>query len=140
MKITPQDPARHNSIAYPMEVGAPQFAPVPVQSQKDLMVNAARQAAQQEYNRIMQLVSVLQSQADDIQRRLTLTDQVAAAHYEIKLYPGGLYWLVEDTAKNCIRLVSNGPNDWHTSAPVHYRYIVQIQWLGDSTWQEVVQP
>jgi hypothetical protein len=140
MKITESDPARHNSIAYPMEVGAPQFAPVPVQSQKDLMVNAARMAAQQEYNRIMELVTVLQRQADDIQRRLTLTDQVAAAHYEIKLYPGGLYWLVEDTRLSRTLLVSNGPTDWHSAAPVHYRYIVQIQWLGDSTWQEVVQP
>jgi hypothetical protein len=43
------------------------------------MINAARMHAQQEYDRIMQLVAVLQQQAEGIRRRLDLTDMVHAA-------------------------------------------------------------
>jgi len=139
MKITDQDPERHNSIAYPMEVGAPKFDLVPVASHKDLMVNAARMHAQQEYERIMSLVAVLQAQADDLRRRLELTDRVAAARYSMVLYPGGQYWLVQDQQRGDTLLTPLGPEDWSTGAPAHYEYLAHIEWLGDNTWREINQ-
>ena len=126
-----------NVTPYPTEVGAPKFDLVPVESQKDLMVNAARRYAQQEYDRIMELVEVLQRQAADIKRRLDITDQVRAAKYSFQPYQGQTYWLVEDTKHTCTRLVTLGPSDWSTAAPKEYIYICRIQWLGDYTWQEV---
>lgn len=126
-----------NVAEYPTEAGGPKFDLVPVTQHKDLMINAARMHAQQEYDRIMQLVAVLQQQAEDIKRRLDITDMVHAAEYQFKLYPGQRYWLVQDTRKNCTRLVMSGPQDWCTAAPEEYQYIIQIQWLGDCTWREV---
>ena len=140
MKITDQDPERHNSIAYPMEVSAPKFELVPVVSHKDLMVNAARMHAQQEYDRIMSLVAVLQAQADDIRRRLELTDRVAAARYNMVLYPGGRYWLVHDQRRGDTLLTPLGPEEWSTGAPTHYEYLAHIEWLGDNTWREINTP
>ena len=120
-----------------MEVGAPKFDLVPVTKQKDIMVNAARMHAQQEYDRIMDLVRVLQKQAEDIKKRLDLTDQVHAAAYQHQLYPGQQYWLAHDTKKGGTVLLHTGPFDWSTGKPDQYNYIVQIKWLGDYTWQEV---
>jgi hypothetical protein len=137
MELSEYDPMRHHSIAYPMEVGAPKFELVPVTKQKDIMVNAARMHAQQEYDRIMEIVKVLQKQAEDIKKRLDLTDQVHAAAYQHQLYPGQQYWLAQDTKKDCTVLLHTGPNDWSTGAPEYYEYITKIQWLGDYTWQEV---
>ena len=71
-----------NVTPYATESGSVKFDLVPVESQKDLMVNAARRHAQQEYDRIMQLVAVLQQQAEDIRRRLDITDQVRSAVYD----------------------------------------------------------
>lgn len=126
-----------NATPYPTEVGAPQFAPVPVTQQKDIMINAARLHAQQEYDRIMELVSVLQRQAEGIKRRLDLTDQVHGAKYDFKLTPGKVYWLVWDTQKEITRLAMMGPGDWSTGPPKQYQYLTRIRWLGDYTWQEV---
>lgn len=126
-----------NVTPYPTEVSAPRFDLVPVESQKDLMVNAARMHAQQEYDRIMQLVAVLQAQADDIKRRLDITDQVRAARYDFQTYHGQVYWLVYDHRHSCTRLTHNGPKDWATAAPTEYQYITRIKWLGDYTWQEI---
>lgn len=126
-----------NVTPYPTEISAPKFDLVPVQEQKDLMINAARLNAQQEYDRIMQLVTVLQQQAADIKHRLDLTDMVHAAEYKFKLYPGNYYWLIQDLADNKTKLIMLGPNDWSTSPPNTYKYIIKIQWLGDYTWREI---
>jgi hypothetical protein len=137
MELSEYDPMRHHSIAYPMEVGAPKFELIPVEKQKDLMVNAARMHAEQEYNRIMELVKVLQKQAEDVKLRLDITDQVHKAEYKFQVYHGQCYWLARDTDANKPILIPLGPNDWSTGKPDRYQYIVQIKWLGDYTWMEV---
>jgi hypothetical protein len=126
-----------NVTPYPTEVGAPKFDLVPVTKQKDIMVNVARMHAQQEYNRITELVEVLQRQAAELKRRLDVTDMVHAARYEFQVYHGQTYWLVNDTKKGGTRLTHQGPQDWTTGAPAEYEYVCQVKWLGDYTWIEV---
>ncbi|NBR23755.1 MAG: DUF2452 domain-containing protein [Micrococcales bacterium] len=126
-----------NVTEYPTEAGGPNFDLVPVTQQKDIMLNAARMHAKQEYDRIMEIVKVLQKQAEDIKKRLDLTDQVHAAAYQMQLYPGQKYWLFRDLRKGGTALTLTGPNDWNTGIPENYEYLTQIQWLGDYTWMEV---
>ena len=126
-----------NVSNYPTEVGAPKFDLVPVTKQKDIMINVARLHASQEYDRIMELVGVLQKQAQQIQRRLQLTDMVHGAEYKFQLYHNQCYWLVWDHSKNLSRLTPLGPNDWTTGIPKDYEYICRVKWLGDYTWIEV---
>jgi hypothetical protein len=137
MEITEFDPMRHHSITYPMEVGAPKFELVPVQDHKDLMVNTARMYARQEYERIMQVVRVLQQQADSIKRRLDVTDWIYAAEYQFKIYHGRVYWLAHDHKKGITRLLLNSPTDWACGIPEHWEYICPVKSLGDSTWIEL---
>ena len=101
------------------------------------MVNVARMHAQQEYNRITELVEVLQRQAAELKRRLDITDMVHAARYEFQIYHGQTYWLVTDHKKGGTRLTHHGPQDWTTAPPEEYEYICQVKWLGDYTWVEV---
>lgn len=126
-----------NVSTYPTEAGGPKFDLIPVTQQKDLMINHARMYAQQEYDRIMELVSVLQNQAEGIKRRLEITDAVHAAEYQFQAVMGNLYWLVWDRRKEKMLLVQTGPNDWTTGAPVDYEYISQVKYMGDHTWLEV---
>jgi hypothetical protein len=126
-----------NVTPYPTEVGAPKFDLVPVTKQKDIMINVARLHAKQEYNRIMELVEVLQRQAQDVKTRLDITDMVHAAKYDFQLSNGNTYWLLYDNRKQFTRLSINGPDDWSTGKPVDYEYICKVKWLGDHTWIEV---
>lgn len=126
-----------NVTAYPTEVGAPAFDLVPVEKQKDIMINHARMYAQQEYNRIMELVAVLQKQADSIRRRLEITDAVHSAEYHFQIVMGKCYWLVWNTRKQKTLLVTLGPNEWCTGAPEDYNYQTRVKYMGDHTWLEV---
>ena len=125
------------STPYPVEVGAPAFDLVPVERQKDIMLNVARMHAQQEYDRIMALVAVLQRQANSIRRRLEITDAVHSAKYSFQIYHGQIYWLAFDTKQQHTILTHLGPEDWTTGAPDKYQYIARVKWLGDYTWIEV---
>jgi hypothetical protein len=120
-----------------MEVSAPKFELVPVREQKDIMLNAAIMNAEQECQRIAELVRVLEKQAQDVWRRLDITKMVHQSRYDFKLYQGQHYWLVNDLRDQLTRLVIHGPDDWSTAAPAHYQYLLKISYLGDNTWQEV---
>jgi hypothetical protein len=126
-----------NISPYPLSVGSPSFELIPIKKQKDQMINVARMHAEQEYNRIMQLVDVLQQQAAEIKRRLDLTDMVHAARYDFQIAHGQVYWLAQDTRHNEIILCGMGPTGWSAGPPAWYEYIVAVKWLGDHTWIEI---
>jgi hypothetical protein len=126
-----------NVTPYATEAGGPKFEMVPVTKQKDLMINHARMYAQQEYDRIMELVSVLEKQAQQIKRRLEITDAVHGAVYQFHPVMGNKYWLVWDKRKQHTLLTQNGPDDWSSSAPEDYEYITNVKYMGDHTWLEL---
>lgn len=126
-----------NVTPYATSTLGPKFDLIPVEKQKDIMVNVARLHAQQEYERIMDLVKVLQKQADELKRRLDITDLVHQAKYDFQPFHGNTYWLLFDHRKNCSRLSIQGPNDWYTGKPEEYEYICKVKWMGDYTWLEV---
>lgn len=126
-----------NVSEYPTEAGGVKFELVPVTKQKDIMINHARIYAQQEYDRIMELVAVLEKQAQDIKRRLEITDAVHGAVYQFQPVMGNIYWLVWDSRKHHTLLTQHGPNDWSSSAPDDYKYQAQVKYMGDHTWMEI---
>ena len=126
-----------NVTPYATESSGPKFDLVPVEKHKDIMLNVARLHAKQEYDRIMELVTVLQKQAEQIKHRLDLTDMVHAAKYDFQLANGNTYWLLFDHIKQFTRLSIHGPDDWSGRAPEQYEYIARVKWLGDHTWIEV---
>jgi hypothetical protein len=93
--------------------------------------------AQQEYDRIIELVNVLQKQAEQIKRRLEITDAVHAADFQFKLVMGNCYWLVWEKRLEKMLLVHNGPKNWSSSAPEDYEYVAQVKYMGDHTWMEI---
>lgn len=128
-----------NVSEYPTEIGGPRFDLVPVQKEKDQMLNLARMYAQQEYDRIMALVRVLQDQAQQIKRRLEITDLIYSAEYKFKIFPGQSYWLAENTNTSKSILTLSGPTEWATGVPDYIKYICRVKYLADHTWTEVVE-
>lgn len=126
-----------NVSEYPTEAGGPKFDLIPVTKQKDIMINYARLYAQQEYDRIMELVAVLQKQAEGIKRRLDVTDAVHAAVYQFQPVMGQCYWLAWDKRKEHTLLTQHGPTDWSSGPPEDYVYQTQVKYMGDHTWLEI---
>jgi hypothetical protein len=141
IKITDDDPARHNHIQYPMEIGGQKFEPVKIEQEKDLMLSVANLNAQQEYKGILQSAEVLKKQADNLMRRLELTNFIHAAKFNFKPIAGKSYWLYKRLPSKFVSehygLSPLGPEDWRSGAPEDYEYIAHVTFLGDQTWIEV---
>ncbi len=80
----------------------------------------------------------LEKQAQDIRRRLDVTDAVYAAEYNFQIVMGHCYWLVWHKRHSKNLLVLTGPDDWNTGVPEDYQYLMQVKYMGDHTWQEVI--
>jgi len=128
-----------NVTPYATESSGPKFDMIPVTENKDIMINHARMYAQQEYDRIMALVHVLEEQARQIKRRLEITDAVHAAEFQFKTVMGNCYWLVWEKRREKMLLVHNGPKNWSTGVPEDYEYVAQVKYMGDHTWMEIIE-
>ena len=134
MRIEDKDPARHAGIEYPMEVGAPVFAPIKVVEEKDKAVNVARQNAKLEYDRIMEQAEVLMKQARALQARLDATEMVHCAKFGFNPIHGKTYHLYYDERNQTNLLIQNGPQGWSCGIPDGWNYLMAVKKLGDSTW------
>jgi hypothetical protein len=134
VRIEDKDPARHAGIEYPMEVGAPVFAPIKVVEEKDKAVNVARQNAKLEYDRIMEQAEVLMKQARALQARLDATEMVHCAKFGFNPIHGKIYHLYYDERSQVNVLIQNGPQGWSCGIPDGWNYLMPVKKLGDSTW------
>ena len=137
MRIEDKDPDRHAGIEYPMEVGAPVFAPIKVVEEKDKAVNVARQNAKLEYDRIMEQAEVLMRQAKALQARLDATEMVHRAKYGFNPIHGKIYHLYFDERNQTSVLTQTGPEEWSCGIPGNWSYSMAVKKLGDSTWAVV---
>jgi hypothetical protein len=136
MDLTKEDMDKRSSLPYPMELGSPAFAPIDVIKEKDVLYNAGKLNAQQEYDRIMEQVAVLKKQAESLNRRMQVSDVMHNVTYGIKVVHGKIYYVYLDTVKNKHWLSMNHPNSWSALGKDN-KFVMAVRLMGDSTWQEV---
>ena len=139
MKLEPEDAGKHHSKEYPMEVGAPKFAPVPVAEEKDKALNVARFQAKREYERIMEQARVLMKQAQELQNRLDIAEEIHHAEFGFIVTYGKIYHLYYCSRRLKNILCQQGPLGWTTGVPESWKHIAAVRKLGDSTWEEVIE-
>ena len=137
MEITELDTFKKSSVPYALDRGAPKFDLIEVKTKKDQQYNLAVKQAQQEFDNLKQIADVLTIQAQQIKRRLELTQQIHLAEYNFEPTPDSTYWLAKDLKNNTIILCLLGPNDWSAGAPITYEYIQQVKCLANGLWEAV---
>ena len=138
MDLTKEDRDRRNSLPYPMELGSPAFAPVPIEKEKDIILNVGRMHAKQEYDRIMEQVEVLKRQADALMNRVAVSEVMHNCVYGFKPVHGRIYYVYFNSYKNHNWLCPTHPEQWCAGPGEHNTYVMAVRMLGDSTWEEVV--
>jgi hypothetical protein len=126
-----------NSSEYPVEVGAGFFAPVQIEKEKDIALNVAKEHAKQEYERIMEMVHILQEQAKQLVDRLDATELVHGAEFGMIVTHSKPYFLYFDSIKNKNILSSISPITWCAGPPYYYKFVASVQKKGDSTWEYI---
>jgi hypothetical protein len=136
MDLSKEDADKRNSLPYPMELGSPAFAPIDVYKEKDIIYNAGKLHAKQEYDRIMEQVEVLRRQAESLEHRMRVSDMMYDINITFKPVHGKIYYVYLDTLKNKHWLSGNHPDSW-SALGGHHRFLIAVQLMGDSNWCEV---
>ena len=128
----------HNISEYPIAVGAPNFTPVAVEKEKDISLNVAKQHAKEEYDRIMEMVRILEAQAKALVSRLDATELMHKTHYMITPVYNRHYHIYFNTYQNRHVLAMLGKTEWCAGFPPgHLQYVATVFKKGDSTWEYV---
>jgi hypothetical protein len=113
------------------------FDLIPVEKQKDIMVNVARCT-------VIRNIAVLWNWLQCYSDKPTKSDNVwklpiwcMLPNIQFQIYHGQCYWLAYDRARGGTLLTQTGPTEWTTTPPDYYEYICRVKWLGDYTWIEV---
>jgi len=135
--LTKEDADRRSSLPYPMELGAPAFAPIAVEKEKDIILNVGKLHAQQEYDRIMEQVDVLKRQADNLVNRIAVSELMHTVTYGFQPRHNKVYYVYHDTQKDLHWASPTHPEEWSAGPGAHNKFVMAVKMLGDSTWQEV---
>lgn len=128
----------HNVSEYPVTVGSANFAPVLVEKEKDISLNIAKQHAKEEYDRIMEMVRILEEQAKQLVSRLDATELVHKTHCMFVPRHGKEYHIYFDEFNQRNSMGMIGPKDWNTGmVPEHLKFVASVRKKGDSTWEYV---
>jgi len=136
MDLTKEDGDKRNSLPYPMELASPAFAPIDVKKESDILYNAGKLHAKQEYDRIMEQVEVLRRQAESLERRMKVSDMMHNIPITFRVVHGHIYYVYLNTLKNVHWVSGNHPDSWSTLG-MHHKFVIAVQLMGDSNWCEV---
>jgi hypothetical protein len=139
MDVTKEDADKRYALAYPMEVGSPAFAPIDVKKEKDVIHNAGKLHAKEQYDRIMEQVAVLKKQADSLMNRMAVSEVMHKCNITFKPVHGKIYFVYYDTIKEEHMLSMTNPNWKNNAWPSYIEHRMTVRLLGDSTWEEVIE-
>ena len=127
-----------NLREHPTETNAPAFRPDPLSVDRSEALEAMNHHAQEQIDRLQEQAQLLLRQAQEIEARVRLAEQIAQAQYRftpVLLQPYHLYEAVQSNS-HVLSLI--GPEEWSNSCP-YGSYLACVRQLGDGTWEPLEQ-
>lgn len=137
MQIENIDCFKKSSSDYALDRGSQFFELGLPQNQKDLLNNQAFQYANEELNKLKEIVLVAQKQALEIKKKVEITLLISKATYNFEPKVYEQYWLVKNKDLNKYILISLGPKDWTFGPPSYYEFINQVRYLPNGLWDVI---
>ena len=123
-------------LPYAHTVGGAVIKPVDKGKVKGLAVAAMYEQTDMQLNQLRQQVELLMQQANEIHRRVAVSEKIYQADMGFKPIFNKIYHLYE--RKNGEPVLSMiGPNEWGKSCP--YTFLDSVRMLSDHTWEIVTE-
>ncbi len=119
-------------LAYPHTVGSIQVLPEDVGKLKSRALAAMREQTVQQLAQIQKQVELLARQANDIRKRVEISEKIYQAQLSFEPFVGNLYHLYK--RDSAYRLLLIGPDEWGKSKKEALEFIASVKLLSDHTW------
>ena len=119
-------------LPYAHTVSGPVIKPIDKGKVKGLAVTAMYEQTEMQLDQIRAQVELLMQQAQQIHRKVEVSERIYEADMGFKPILGKIYHLYENKkGKNILSLI--GPNEWGKSCP--YTFINSVKMMADHTWE-----
>jgi hypothetical protein len=137
MQIENIDCFKKNSTNYALERGSQFFELSIPQNKKDLIANQTIQNANDELNKLKEIVLIAQKQALEIKKRVEITLLIndAVFNFQPKIYE--TYWLAYNKEINKNVLTVLGPEDWSFGPPAYFDFLNKVRYLPNGLWDVI---
>lgn len=119
-------------IAYPHNVGSLMIKPEDEGKLKSRAMSAMREQTNMQLKQIQKQVQLLMEQANQIQRRVEISETIYQADMSFEPFVGHTYYLYKK--EDHYRLMIIGPDEWGKSKPSGLEYVSSARLLADHTW------
>lgn len=119
-------------LPYAHTVGGAVIKPIDRGRMKGLAMSAMYEQADNQMDQIREQIELLASQAQQIQDRINVSEDIYEAEMNFKPLIGKNYHLYKKSnEKNVLSMI--GPKEWGKKAP--YEFVASVTLLADHTWK-----
>lgn len=129
---TAEDPGL---ISYPHTVGSIVIKPEDEGKLKSRALSAMREQTNKQLAQIQKQAELLAKQAQELQRRVELSEKIYVADLSFEPFIGHVYHLYKKEER--YRLFMIAPDEWGKSKPENLEFIGSVKLLSDHTWDVI---
>jgi hypothetical protein len=120
-------------LAYPHTIGSVVVKPEDNGKLKTRALSAMHEQTSAQLKQIQKQVETLLVQANDIKRRVEVSEKVYQAEMRFEPFVGKIYHLYEKEGKYQLLLI--GPDEWGMSNKNNLNFVSTVKLLSDHTWE-----
>ena len=122
-------------MAYPHSIGSLMVKPEDVGKLKSRALSAMYEQTNTQLMQIQKQVELMVNQANEIKRRVSISEQVYTAHISFEPFVGSVYHLYNQNDKNFLMMI--GPHEWGRSRKGGMEFVASVRLLSDHTWEVI---
>ena len=118
---------------YPHSIGSLMVKPEDVGKLKSRALSAMYEQTNAQLMQIQKQVELMVNQANEIRKRVSISEQVYTASISFEPFVGSVYHLYKQNDKNFLMMI--GPDEWGRSKKEGLEFIASVKLLSDHTWE-----
>jgi hypothetical protein len=122
-------------IAYPHNVGSIAVKPEDEGKLKSRALAAMREQTNKQLGQIQKQAALLAKQAQEIQKRIEISEKIYTADLSFEPFVGHTYHLYKKD--EAFKLYMIAPDEWGKTVPENLEFISSVKLLSDHTWELV---
>lgn len=121
------------TLSYPHNIGSIVVKPEDEGKLKSRALSAMREQTNRQLLQIQKQVELLASQANELRRRVEISEKIYLADLTFEPFIGHIYHLYKKEDNYKLMLI--GPNEWGRSKRNELEYVSSVKLLSDHTWE-----
>lgn len=120
-------------LPYPHNIGGVPIKPEDAGKIKSRALSAMQEQANRQLRQIQKQAELLAQQANEIKKRVEISEQIYTASMRFDPLIGHCYHLYQREQEYSLMMI--GPEEWGRSSPRNLTFVCTVKLLSDHTWE-----